>query len=148
MDPMDAPNTFQVLDWLWTSGQLSENDIQKLPGLGIQTVINLATPDSPNALAGEADRVARQRINYFQIPVEWPFPQVEQFDQFVALLQACREQKIWLHCVKNMRVSVFVYLYRKLVLGESDEAASFPLREVWTPDKVWQEFIEEVISRR
>ena len=146
MNPMDAPNTFQVFDWLWTSGQLSENDIQRLPSLGIQTVINLATPDSPNALAGEADRVALLRVNYFQIPVNWMLPEVEQFKQFVPLVQACSGQKIWLHCVKNMRVSVFVYLYRKLILGESDETATFPLRAVWTPDKVWQEFIEEVCS--
>jgi protein tyrosine phosphatase (PTP) superfamily phosphohydrolase (DUF442 family) len=141
---MDALNTYQVFDWLWTSGQLSERDIQSLPGLGIDTVINLATPDSPNALAGEADRVTGLRMNYFQIPVDWSLPEAEQFEQFVALLQACKGQKLWLHCVMNKRASVFIYLYRKLVLGESEEASATLLRQVWTPDKVWQEFIEDV----
>jgi Uncharacterized protein conserved in bacteria len=141
---MDAPNTYPVFDWLWTSGQLSEADIQSLPALGIDTVINLATLDSPSALAGEADRVTGLRINYFQIPVQWPLPEVAQFELFVALLQACRGQKIWLHCIKNMRVSVFVYLYRKLILHESEEDASSLLRQVWTPDATWQEFIEDV----
>ena len=145
---MDAINAYPVFDWLWTSGQLSEKDIQSLPGLGIDTVINLATPDSPNALPGEADRVTGLRMNYFQIPVDWPLPEVRQFDQFTALLQACRGQKIWLHCVMNKRVSVFVYLYRKLILGESEEASAALLRQVWTPDKTWQEFIEDVQNSR
>ncbi len=141
---MDALNTYQVFDWLWTSGQLSDGDIQSLPALGIDTVINLATPDSPNALVGEADRVTGLRINYFQIPVDWLLPEVGQFEQFAALLQACSGQKIWLHCMVNKRVSVFVYLYRKLILRESEEASAALLRQVWTPDKTWQEFIEDV----
>jgi protein tyrosine phosphatase (PTP) superfamily phosphohydrolase (DUF442 family) len=139
---MDAINTYQV--WLWTSGQLSESDIQRLPDLGVDTVINLATPDSPDALPGEADRVARLRMNYFQIPVQWPLPEVRQFELFVALLQACQGQKIWLHCIMNKRVSVFVYLYRQLILREPEEDAAALLREVWAPDKTWQKFIEDV----
>jgi protein tyrosine phosphatase (PTP) superfamily phosphohydrolase (DUF442 family) len=145
---MDALNTYQVFDWLWTSGQLSEKDIAELPGLGIQTVINLATPDSPNALAGEADRVARLRINYFQVPVEWPLPEVEQFNQFANLLEVCHGQKIWLHCIKNMRVSVFIYLYRSLILRESETDSAWLLHKIWTPDPTWQEFIEDVKASR
>ena len=38
---MDAENTYQVFDWLWTSGQLTEQDINTLPKYGIRTVINL-----------------------------------------------------------------------------------------------------------
>jgi len=45
----------------------------------------------------------------------------------------------------NMRVSVFIYLYRRLVLSESDEAASFPMRVVWTPDETWQAFIDQAL---
>ncbi len=41
---MDAENTHQVFDWLWTSGQLSEKDIAGLTALGIEAVINLALP--------------------------------------------------------------------------------------------------------
>jgi len=41
---MDAENTHQVFDWLWSSGQLSERDIQTLPSRGIELVINLALP--------------------------------------------------------------------------------------------------------
>jgi hypothetical protein len=43
-----------------------------------------------------------------------------------------------------MRVSVFIYLYRKLILGNDETDATFPMREVWSPNPTWQAFIEGV----
>lgn len=143
---MDAENPHQVFDWLWTSGQLSERDILGLPDLGIEVVINLALPTSSNALAGEAEMVTGQGLTYLQIPVEWERPEAAQFDQFVGAMRAFAGRRVWLHCAKNMRVSAFVYLYRRLVLGESEVAASFPMRAVWQPNAVWRAFIDEVLT--
>lgn len=141
---MDAENTHQVFDWLWTSGQLSERDIASLPALGVDAVVNIALPTSPNALPGEAELVTRLGLTYVHIPVEWERPTPEQFEQFVGVLNALSGRKVWVHCAKNMRVSAFVYLYRKHVLGEGDERASFPMREIWTPNEVWRSFIAHV----
>jgi protein tyrosine phosphatase (PTP) superfamily phosphohydrolase (DUF442 family) len=141
---MDAENTHQVFDWLWSSGQLSERDISSLPALGIDVVVNLALPTSSNALLGEAELITRQGVAYIQIPVEWEHPKSEQFTQFVGVLNAFVGRKVWVHCAKNMRVSAFIYLYRKLVLSESEEDASFPMREVWSPNETWQAFINHV----
>lgn len=145
---MDAVNTFQVFDWLWTSGQLSENDIAALQKDGFTTVINLALPTSSNALKGEAEFVADLHMNYFNIPVEWELPEVEQFELCAGLLSELhgRGQKVWLHCALNMRVSAFVYLYRKLVCKQSEEEAVHPMVDIWVLNPVWQEFIEEVID--
>jgi protein tyrosine phosphatase (PTP) superfamily phosphohydrolase (DUF442 family) len=145
---MEAVNTFQVFDWLWSSGQLSENDIRQLQKEGFDTVINLAPPTSTNALKGEGELVTGLHMNYFQIPVEWENPEIDQFKCCVDLLQSqhARGKKVWLHCALNNRVSVFVYLYRKLILKESEKEAIFPLREIWTPIQVWPEFIAEVIA--
>ena len=143
---MDAVNTHQVFDWLWTSGQLSEADISRLPGLGIDVVINLATPSSSNALPGEAEMVAREGISYFQIPIEWENPQLEQLAQFFLLMTAFEGRKLWVHCALNMRVSAFVYLYRRLVRNEDDTAAAWPLREVWEPNETWRIFINEALT--
>lgn len=142
---MDAENTHRVFDWLWTSGQLSESDIDSLPALGIDTVINLALPTSSNALPGEAEYVANQGINYIQIPVEWEAPNLRQLIAFFEIVTALAGQTIWVHCAKNMRVSAFVYLYRRLRLDEPAEAAAYPLREVWEPNARWQSFIEQAL---
>lgn len=145
---MDAENTHQVFDWLWTSGQLSARDIAALPTLGVGAVINLATPTSSNALPGEAEMITRLGLTYVQIPVEWERPLVREFDQFAGVMAALAGRTIWVHCAKNMRVSAFTYLYRKHVLGESEDAARFPMHTVWTPNDTWRTFIDEVGALR
>jgi len=143
---MDAENTHQVFDWLWSSGQLSEKDIASLALLGIKAVINLALPTSSNALPGEAEHVTRQGIVYIQIPVEWERPELRQLEQFFGTLNAFQGHKVWVHCAKNMRASVFIYLYRRLCLAESEEASVHPMRKVWVPNETWQVFIRNALS--
>lgn len=144
---MDAVNTHQIFEWLWTSGQLSENDIARLPALGIEAVINLALPDSTNALPGEAERVTREGLSYIQIPVEWTSPDLASLLAFFGVLKAYERRPVWVHCALNQRVSVFVLLYRRLCLGEDETRARHPLAEVWSPDAVWQAFIDEALGR-
>lgn len=144
---MDAENTHQVFDWLWTSGQLSESDIAKLPSLGIETVINLALPTSTPALPGEAEFVTRESMNYIQIPVEWEAPEFQQLLQFFGVIKAFEGRKTWVHCAKNMRVSAFVYLYRSLCRGESKADSAYPMHEVWVPNAIWQAFIDDALKR-
>ena len=142
---MDAENTHQVFDWLWSSGQLSQRDIGRLPALGIDAVINLALPTSSNALPGEAELITRQGMAYVHIPVPWERPELSQLGRFFGALKAFEGGKVWVHCAMNMRVSAFLYLYRRLCLGESDEAASHPMREVWVPNATWQAFIDDAL---
>lgn len=141
---MDAENSYQVFDWLWTSGQLSAQDIQALPSLSMDVVINLALPTSSNALAGEADLVTAQGMSYVQIPVQWEQPKPEQFTQFVGVINAFSQRNIWVHCAKNMRASAFIYLYRKLILEEDEQQASFPMQRIWTPNQTWRAWIDTV----
>ncbi|MBI3560829.1 MAG: protein tyrosine phosphatase family protein [Gammaproteobacteria bacterium] len=143
---MDAANTHQVFDWLWTSAQLSEEDITRLPALGIAVVINLALPTSSNALPAEAELVTRQGLTYIHIPVEWEQPELDQLAQFFGALKAFDGRKIWVHCAMNKRVSVFIYLYRRLCLEQSEEASVHPMREVWAPNDIWQAFIRNALS--
>jgi len=143
---MDAENTHQVFDWLWTSGQLSEKDIACLPTLGIEMVVNLALPTAANALPGEAEFITRLGIAYVHIPVEWERPELHQLIQFFGTLKAFEGRKIWVHCAKNMRASAFIYLYRRLCLAESEEAAAHPMQEVWRPNEIWQAFIYNAMS--
>ena len=142
---MDAENTYQVFDWLWTSGQLSRQDIEQLPALSIHAVINLALPTSSNALPGEAELITGLGITYLHIPVLWEQPTLVQLQQFCAALECFKSRSVWVHCAKNMRVSAFIYLYRRLYLREPDAQAAHPLREVWTPNEVWQQFITHAL---
>ncbi|MDD4912674.1 MAG: protein tyrosine phosphatase family protein [Sideroxydans sp.] len=144
---MDAENIHQVFDWLWTSGQLSKKDVADLSTFEVDVVINLALPTASNALTGEAELVTRQGIAYIHIPVEWEQPELYQLEQFFGVVKAFEGRNVWVHCAKNMRVSVFIYLYRRLCLFESDETATFPMREIWTPNEVWGSFIDEALRK-
>jgi protein tyrosine phosphatase (PTP) superfamily phosphohydrolase (DUF442 family) len=142
---MDAENTHRVFDWLWTSGQLSVRDIAQLPALEIAVVINLALPTSSNALPGEAELVTGHGISYVQIPVLWEQPKLEQLRQFFKLVRSYEGQNVWVHCAKNMRVSAFVYLYRRICRGEIDLAARSLMDTVWVPNETWQVFISDAL---
>jgi hypothetical protein len=49
---------------------------------------------------------------------------------------------VWVHCAANMRVSAFVYRYRREILAESDAAALKDLHRVWEPFGVWKSFVD------
>jgi len=144
---MDAENTFQVFDWLWTSGQLTEKDINSLSNYGIRTVINLAPPNSSNALRGEAELVTGLGMNYIQIPVKWEQPTIEQLEQFCIALRTHEGRPCWVHCAKNMRVSAFLYIYRSIFLNEPEEVASYPMTEIWEPNPIWKAFIDDAMTQ-
>jgi protein tyrosine phosphatase (PTP) superfamily phosphohydrolase (DUF442 family) len=141
---VDAVNTYRVAERLWSSGQLSADDIRQLPALGVVAVVNLALPTSPDALPEEAALVTGLGLSYVQIPVEWQAPRLAQFVEFAGIMRAYEGQVVWVHCAKNMRVSAFLHLYRKLVLGEADAASRFPMTEIWQPDATWRAFIDRV----
>jgi RimJ/RimL family protein N-acetyltransferase len=143
---MDAENVFAVDAALWTSGQLSAADIARLPGLGIEAVVNLALPTSSNALPGEAEAITALGLPYVQIPVPWEKPELGHLQQFFGVMDAFAGRKVWVHCAKNMRVSAFIYLYRRLRRGEPEAAARHPMQEVWEPNATWREFIERALE--
>jgi RimJ/RimL family protein N-acetyltransferase/protein tyrosine phosphatase (PTP) superfamily phosphohydrolase (DUF442 family) len=143
---MDAMNARAVFDDLWTSGQLSAADIQRLPDLGIDAVINLALPTASNALPGEAEMITRLGLTFAHIPVPWEQPELHHLRQFFGVLDALAGRRVWVHCAMNYRVSAFIYLYRRLRRGESDADARYPMATIWRPNEVWQAFIDQALA--
>lgn len=144
--PFDAPNTRAVFDGLWTSGQLSLEDVGRLPELGIEAVIHLALPTAANALRGEAEAVTGLGMTFIQIPVPWEKPEPWHLQQFFGVMDTFTGHHVWVHCAKNFRASAFVYLYRRLRLAETHEVAQHPMCTVWEPNPIWQAFIEQSLS--
>ena len=143
---LDAENTLVISENIWTSGQLSAKDIQQLPQLSVRTIINLALPTASNALAGEAELVTGLGINYFQIPVPWEKPEAHHLQLFFHLMDANKGNVTWVHCAKNMRVSSFNYLYRRLRLQQSDAECLPQLHAIWQPNEIWSNFISGTLS--
>lgn len=137
-------NFYQVNDKLATSGQPAHADFELMAQAGYQAVINLALPTSERAIAEEGALVAQNGMLYFHIPVVWEAPQLAEVQLFFALMQLLVAKKVWVHCALNYRVSCFVYLYQKHVLGLPNEQARYPMDEIWHPTGAWQNLIDQV----
>ncbi|MBX3015086.1 MAG: protein tyrosine phosphatase family protein [Caldilineaceae bacterium] len=138
---------FLPIDAQWsTAGQPTVDQFAALKAAGYTVIINLGMPDSPRAVANEGDVVAALGIDYVAIPVVWETPTTADLAAFFAAMTANQAKKRFVHCIANMRVSAFTFLYRVLVLGVPIDEARQLLHEIWEPNPIWQHFIDEQLA--
>ena len=136
------------IDARWaTAGQPTVEQFAAIKAAGYEVIINLGMPDSPRAVLNEAEVVAAQEIDYVAIPVVWEAPTAADLAAFFAAMNAHQDKKRFVHCIANMRVSAFTFLYRVLVLGVPVDEARQTLHQIWEPNPIWREFIEEQLAK-
>ncbi|MEC5400074.1 protein tyrosine phosphatase family protein [Uliginosibacterium sp. H1] len=135
---------------LATSGQPKETQIAAIAQAGYTTLINLALHDDPRySLADEASCAAENGLRYVHIPVQFARPEQADLETFFAAMEAAQDERVWVHCAANIRVSIFLGLYRVLRLGWDMEPAFAPMRTLGiVPDAVWQAFIDQTMAQR
>ncbi len=138
-------NFLQISDRLATAGQPTIAQYPAIAAAGYQVVINLALTDSPNAVVDEAQIAHDLGLTYLQIPVVWDSPTMADFQAFARAMDTHREGQIFVHCAANKRVAAFVYLYR-LGEGVDEVIARQDLAKIWTPNPIWQTFIEDTVA--
>ncbi|MBD2312079.1 protein tyrosine phosphatase family protein [Desertifilum sp. FACHB-1129] len=139
-------NYLSLSDSIGTGGQPTVEQFAELKQAGYEVVVNLALSTSTNAIPDEAEIVASQGMGYVHIPVEWENPTLEDIQRFFATLQANADRRVFVHCAMNMRVSAFMYLYRRLQQQIDEDAARRNLEEIWTPNPTWERFIAQVLE--
>jgi protein tyrosine phosphatase (PTP) superfamily phosphohydrolase (DUF442 family) len=160
----DIYNFVQLSDQIATAGQPTIVQYPAIANAGYKTVINLALKESTSALPNEEMIAANLGLEYIHIPVLWEAPTLENFQEFANVMNAHSDQKIFVHCAANKRVSAFMYLYRQLedsLVAESkaaptrterpcqrvdEETAKVDLEKIWQPNEIWQNFIDRVAS--
>jgi protein tyrosine phosphatase (PTP) superfamily phosphohydrolase (DUF442 family) len=139
-------NYLPISTQLATSGQPTTNQFSAIKHAGYSIIINLAPANAENALRNEAAVIASLGMDYINIPINFSNPSQQGFEKFVSLLQRHSHQKIWVHCVANMRVSCFIFKYRTAILGTNPNHAQADLRKIWQPNAVWKGFIAKPVS--
>lgn len=134
-------NFLQIDERLATSGMPVAEDFDSIGHAGYAAVINLALPTSDHALANEGELVTRAGMTYIHIPVNFEAPQPVDFNRFAAIMDTLRDQRVYVHCAVNKRVSAFVFLYRTLRAAKSRAEAERDLKHIWNPDGVWRKFM-------
>ena len=95
------------------------------------------------AVIDEAEILNAEEVEYIHIPVDFNNPSSKDFEKFVSNIERHQGKKIWVHCAANMRVSAFVYKYRRDVLKLPHNEIVSDMKAIWTPNKTWRAFLEE-----
>jgi len=132
---------------LGSSGQPSVKQLGDIAAAGYTTVINLALHDDPRyALPDEAGTVAALGMRYVHIPVQFGTPTRGDLKAFFDAMDAHRNDKVWVHCAANMRVSAFLGLWWVLREQRGREQAFALMRDLWQPNEVWTAFINDALA--
>lgn len=135
-------NYIKVNKNISTSGLLTKSDIQKISKKGFDVIINLSIDDE-RSLANEAKVVSKNDMVYIHIPVSWTKPQKDRMNLFFHILDGFikEDKKVFIHCMKNYRVSVFIYLYKKNILKNKN--VKFIAPKNYKPAKAWKRLLKK-----
>ena len=139
----DVINFFQITDTIGTGGQPSVSQLYDIAQNGNEVVINLATHNSENAIENEGSIVASLGMTYIHIPVPFEAPTPEHLRKFFGFMNGLSEEKVFVHCAVNARVSAFVFKYLTMEKMIQAEKATTPLLEQWLPQMnlIWRNFL-------
>jgi protein tyrosine phosphatase (PTP) superfamily phosphohydrolase (DUF442 family) len=137
-------NFVQTTETIGTSGQPTVEQFGEIARAGYSSVVNLAMPDSDDAIADEGTIVTSLGMKYVHIPVPFDAPTKQQLRSFIRVMRAIDGEKVWVHCVVNARVSAFMYHYLRIDKGYEDDAAKNQLLRRWEPkmDAAWKKFLQ------
>jgi protein tyrosine phosphatase (PTP) superfamily phosphohydrolase (DUF442 family) len=141
----DIYNYRRVSERIATGGQPTAAQLSAVAQGGCQVVINLALHEGEDALPDEREQIQSLGMQYIHIPVVWQSPQPEDLLRFCETLARLEGQALFVHCVANVRVSVFVALDRIIRQGYPPDTALNPLDHLHLPP-VWRRFIERMVT--
>jgi protein tyrosine phosphatase (PTP) superfamily phosphohydrolase (DUF442 family) len=135
-------NYIRISERVASSGQPEELEFKDIAQAGFEVVINLAMPDSEDAIPEEGYIVTARNMQYIHIPVPFEAPTTKHVKDFISVMEAFKDKKVWVHCVVNYRVSAFLFLYMRFVKNATIEEARKVILKSWKPNNVWANFME------
>ncbi|HKX78973.1 MAG TPA: protein tyrosine phosphatase family protein [Novosphingobium sp.] len=143
-DPVEVLQWHRLDDRLTTSGQPSEEQLAAIADLGVHHVINLGPHEHEKAMPDERASVEALGITYTYIPVDFERPAEADFTRFCEAMRAAGDEKVHVHCIANLRVSAFLYRYRRDVLNVEPATALAEMDRLWRPGGAWAALIGHV----
>jgi protein tyrosine phosphatase (PTP) superfamily phosphohydrolase (DUF442 family) len=137
-------NYREVSNLLACAGQPTEEQLKDLALAGFKVVINLGLADGSYALSDEAASVKALDIIYHHIPVVFDAPRLDELREFFVLMDKYATLKVLVHCAANYRATAFVGLYLLSIHKVDETEMEDFMEDVWMPNQIWREFIEEV----
>lgn len=144
LDIMSAIYNFKPISArLACSGQPRESQLPDIASDGYRVVVNLGLANAKYALKDEEASVTQLKIIYYHIPVLFEHPDTTSLARFIEIMDQHQSDKTLVHCAANYRASVFTGLYLMAKKIFTEQQMRDMIEEVWQPDAVWEQFIEE-----
>jgi RimJ/RimL family protein N-acetyltransferase/protein tyrosine phosphatase (PTP) superfamily phosphohydrolase (DUF442 family) len=137
----------RIDDQLATAGQPTEDELALVSRSGYRSVINLALPSSTYALPDEAGLLSRLGVEYIPIPIDFENPDLPSALRFFEELRRRQNERVFVHCAMNKRVSALVYAYRVAVAGDDPKHARADLDAIWAPSEAWRKLMADAARR-
>lgn len=134
-------------DNLSTSGQPTENDFVLIADEGFKVVVNIRPESEMMGVFDEKGIVENLGLQYYHVPMTFDSLNNEILSRFFEMMELQNDMKIFVHCHRNIRVSVLFALYRILKQKWKKEDAVKELSEMVdvTPD--FESYLDEHIRR-
>ena len=144
LEMQEITNFYQIADNIGTGGQPTTGQFAVIANADYSVVINLAMHDSDNAVPEEGNIVTSLGMTYIHIPVPFDAPSANHLKIFFDIMDSFDNEKIFVHCAVNARVSAFMYQYLTLKKGVPSEQATSPLLNQWLPtmNSTWKSIMK------
>jgi|GEM_PF-6083429 len=76
-------------------------------------------PDHENSIPNKGEIVTSLGMTYIHIPVAFDAPDENKYEMFCPCMDALIDQRVWVHCIVNARVSAFLFRYLQARRGHS-----------------------------
>jgi len=146
MEVSSIYNFYMLSEGIATSGQPGEVELLQIAEAGYEVVINLGLSNAEYSVKNEERVLKSKGVEYIHIPVAFESPEGTDLQEFISTLNKHKESKLFIHCAANKRVSVFMALYRILVIGWEKEKAIYELEKIWKPNRIWKSFIQNQLA--
>ena len=135
-------NYIKINKQISTAGQPTKEQFKIIAKKGFDVVINLAMHNK-GALPKEDKIVSKNGMIYIHIPITWKYPELDRLKLFLTILENLEKEnkKVFIHCIKNHRVSVFMHVYKKTVWKEKNGLFISPTD--YKPNKTWKSIIDD-----
>ncbi len=137
-------NYIKISDAISTSGQPTKKQFKNIAKNDFDVVINLAMHNK-GALKKEDKIVTKNNMKYYHIPIVWKDPSIDDLKLFLSTLKILQDEgkKVFIHCIMNYRVSVFIYKYKKHILKKKNVKLKAP--KEYKPNKKWKAILKTKI---
>ncbi len=124
-------NYIKVSERIAASGQPKVRQFKSIAQAKYQVVINLAMPNSEYAIPEEGEIVTAHKMIYLHLPVPFDYPNVSHLRDFIKIMTAFSNHRVWVHCVVNYRALAFLFQYQRLVIGATTKEAKKVMLRSW-----------------